>query len=140
SLGVTLYQLLTGQAPFVGDNAPAIFAAIAADTPPRIDALRPGIPAALADAVARALEKDPRLRFQTMEELADALRPFASFDGVLVGGGTPSQRRARADRSLETTLVAEHSPRALSTPAPVATEQPARARTLVPVGVGIAAV
>jgi serine/threonine protein kinase len=71
SLGVVLYEMLTGRTPF-GENMAAIVDPIARPTPP--SSLRRGIPPELDRIVMQALEKDPRKRFQTARELAEALR------------------------------------------------------------------
>jgi serine/threonine-protein kinase len=76
SLGVCLYSLLTTQLPFDGDNVMAICAAIQGRPAPDVRLPAPDIPPRLAEAVARALEKDPRRRFANVGELARALEPF----------------------------------------------------------------
>src|SRR5262249_20759547 len=70
SLGVILYEMLTGELPFEGDSRSARLAAIAADDPRPLKALRPDAPAALSAAVARCLRKDPRRRLQSVAALA----------------------------------------------------------------------
>jgi eukaryotic-like serine/threonine-protein kinase len=78
SLGVILYELITGRLPFSGDAATAIAAAIVADTPESLAKLCPHVPGELVQVVERAMHKDRELRFQTMSEFARALRPFAA--------------------------------------------------------------
>ena len=76
SLGVVLYELLTGQKAFPGDSLPSIMtAALAPDTPAPPDTLRPGvIPPALSRVVMRALAKNPNDRFARGIELQKALQ------------------------------------------------------------------
>ena len=77
SLGVILYELLSGSTPFSGESATAVVASVTADEPAPLRRLRPDIPEALEATVMRTLEKKPDLRFQTITELAEALLPFA---------------------------------------------------------------
>ena len=76
SVGVMLYEMLTGVKPFAGDSVVAITYAIMNREP---DPLPDGVPYALGEAVRRALEKTPALRFDSAEgmslALEEALRP-----------------------------------------------------------------
>jgi serine/threonine-protein kinase len=74
SLGVTLFQMLTGQLPFRADSMPALMLKIAHEPHPPIRALRPGLPAGLDEFFDRALAKDPAARFETGAAFAQALR------------------------------------------------------------------
>jgi predicted Ser/Thr protein kinase len=74
SLGVVLWELLTGDVPFPGDNFVAVALRHINEPPPPIRELRPDVPPRLAAVVERALEKDPRRRFPTMTEFAAELR------------------------------------------------------------------
>ena len=74
SLGVTLYQLLTGQLPFRADSMPALMLKIAHEPHPPIRTQRPGLPAGLDEFFDRALAKDPAARFESGAEFAQALR------------------------------------------------------------------
>ena len=64
SLGVVLYQMLAGAPPFDNDNAMALALAHVESRPPPLGGRRPDLPVALMVAVHRALEKDPRRRFE----------------------------------------------------------------------------
>jgi serine/threonine-protein kinase len=74
SLGVTLYQLLTGQLPFRADSMPALMLKIAHEPHPPIRTQRPGLPAGLDEFFDRALAKDPAGRIAAGAEFAQALR------------------------------------------------------------------
>lgn len=74
SLGVVLWELLTGDVPFPGENFVAVALRHINEQPPPLRDLRPDVPPRLEAAVARALEKDPRRRFPTMAAFADELR------------------------------------------------------------------
>jgi eukaryotic-like serine/threonine-protein kinase len=69
SLGVVLYQMLTGMLPFDGPNARAVLGAIMLAEPLPVTTLREDVPAALDHVLGRALEKDPNRRYSTSVEL-----------------------------------------------------------------------
>ncbi len=77
SVGATLFFLLTGRTPFLGD-AMSVTAQVIADRAPICSEINPTIPKDLGRAVAKCLEKDPAKRFQTLESLRLALIPFAT--------------------------------------------------------------
>ena len=73
SVGVILYELLTGVVPFEGETAVAIaFKQVSAEPVPP-STLRPGLPASLDAVVLRALAKDPAQRYADADELIAAL-------------------------------------------------------------------
>jgi serine/threonine-protein kinase len=74
SLGVTLFQLLTGQLPFRADSMPALMLKIAQETHPRIRNVRPDLPAGLDELFDRVLAKVPAARIESGAALAQALR------------------------------------------------------------------
>jgi hypothetical protein len=76
STAATLYYVLTGKAPFQSDNAAVTLARIAADPAPTLRTLRPELPPALDAVALRGLERDRKRRWQSLEEFAEALRPF----------------------------------------------------------------
>ncbi len=80
SLGATLFKLLTGKAPFEGEQYKTPIKklmALANVEPPRVDTLRPEVPKALADLVQRMLSKSPKERPTPPSELSRLLEPFA---------------------------------------------------------------
>jgi len=74
SLGVVVYELLTAEVPFPGDNFVAVAMKHINDPPPDLLEKRPDVPLRLAAAVDRAMEKDPAQRFPTMDQFAWELR------------------------------------------------------------------
>ena len=86
ALGGTLYCLLTGQPPFVGD-AMSVTAQIVSDAPIAPRKLNSKIPPDLEKIILRCLEKEPSRRFESLEELRIALLPFASYGTSLSNFG-----------------------------------------------------
>ena len=74
SLGVVLYELLTGGVPFRGDNLVVVAMKHVTEHPPSLLDERPDVPPRLARAVECALEKEPGLRFPSMDAFANELR------------------------------------------------------------------
>jgi serine/threonine-protein kinase len=74
SLGVVLYELLTGEVPFPGENFVAVAMKHMNEMPPDLLEQRPDVPLRLAAAVDRALEKEPARRFPSMDQFAWELR------------------------------------------------------------------
>jgi eukaryotic-like serine/threonine-protein kinase len=103
SLGVVLYELLTGEVPFAGESFVAVAMRHINEPAPDIRERRPGVPPRLAAAIDRALEKDPAERFE-MEELVGELEAcLAELDGgdedaTVVVRPTGARRRARPAR------------------------------------------
>jgi serine/threonine protein kinase len=73
SLGVVLFESLTGKLPFGGETVTQVVIAHIQQAPPRPRSINPHLPAALETVVLRCLEKDPGQRFQKVEVLAQVL-------------------------------------------------------------------
>jgi serine/threonine-protein kinase len=73
SLGVMIYQMLTGELPFKGDNPGKIMMAHLQQEPPDPRDLLPDLPGRAAQAILQALEKEPEHRQATASDLAQAL-------------------------------------------------------------------
>jgi serine/threonine protein kinase len=79
SLGVTLYLLLTGRRPFLGETAQALILMHQQDDFPPLSELRPGLPRELERIVNRMLAKDCNARYPDAEELAEDLEAAAEL-------------------------------------------------------------
>jgi serine/threonine-protein kinase len=80
ALGIIAYEVLAGVQPFDAETVTGLCAKIVADEPPPLRSIRPDVPAAFEAVVLRCLEKNPASRYQSVAELALALRPFASAE------------------------------------------------------------
>jgi eukaryotic-like serine/threonine-protein kinase len=108
SVGVSLYELVTGKRPFDGDSQFAIMSAHLEKTPVPPIALDPSLPPGLNDLILVAVSREPEARFQTAEAFRNALssimsRPATAEAPVLeavtaaaTGGVAPGKRTHRA--------------------------------------------
>jgi serine/threonine-protein kinase len=87
SMGVILYELISGRAPFRGENLPEVCMSIASQPTPPLRATRPDTPSNLDAVLAKCLQKDRKKRYSNVAELAAALAPFG-----------PKRARASVDR------------------------------------------
>ncbi|HET9711114.1 MAG TPA: protein kinase, partial [Pyrinomonadaceae bacterium] len=74
SLGVVLYEMITGSAPFPGATANDVIALVLQREPPPLSHYVPAVPDDLQRIVSKALRKDPNERYQTVEEMIADLR------------------------------------------------------------------
>jgi hypothetical protein len=113
SLGVVLYEMVTGRLPFQSDTAMGMILHHLQSAPTPPDLARPdlALPAALCDVLMRALQKDPAARFQSAEEMKVQLDRLAAL---------PELAEVRA------------TPMPIDTEAPTRAFAPAQARTVMP--------
>jgi serine/threonine protein kinase/dienelactone hydrolase len=74
SLGVVLYEMLTGQPPFKGDYEQAVLYSILNENPEPLTSYRQNIPAHLMKVVSKSLEKNPNNRYQNASEMITDLK------------------------------------------------------------------
>jgi beta-lactam-binding protein with PASTA domain/predicted Ser/Thr protein kinase len=120
SVGVVLYELLTGQVPFTGDTPLEIAMKHLSEVPKPPSELRPDVPHDLDMVVLRALAKDPADRYESAEEMD------ADLDRVLKGLPVGSETAEAATAVLSGSGVIAAAPTSVITrPAQVAPARPA---------------
>ncbi|GAC1692729.1 MAG: hypothetical protein PVS3B3_16050 [Ktedonobacteraceae bacterium] len=87
SLGVILYQMITGTTPFQGETSMQIASQHLHIPPPSPHLLRPDLPVAAEQVILRALAKRPSERYACVQDLAQAFRTALIGTGIPLGGG-----------------------------------------------------
>lgn len=123
SLGVLLYEMLTGKPPFSGENISAIMYRILNEMPLAPATLKPGLPAAFDYIVAKALSKHPDDRYQSADEMAADLHNYRTLQVPLnfhsgTDGSVRTLERRRTPRPLDeqTLLMSSAMPPGIESP------------------------
>ena len=74
SLGVTFYQMLTGELPFIGESLASLMYKIANEKHPDVRMFRPDLPACVSKVINKSLHKEIERRFQSGEKMAQAIQ------------------------------------------------------------------
>lgn len=82
SLGVIFYEMLTGEVPFTAESPTALMLKQAEEPPAPLSAFRDDLPASVEPFVLKALAKNPEMRYQTANELAEDLPAIADSKAV----------------------------------------------------------
>jgi len=111
SLGVILYEMITGRPPYTGDSIPALCASLLNDVPLSMQSLRPEVPLELEEIIGHCLAKDRADRYATVSELARALAQFGSVSSQL-----HVDRASRVLGATDVSPFSDSSDRRLSRP------------------------
>jgi serine/threonine protein kinase len=139
SLGVMLFEMLAGRPPFMAEGVGELFAKHMLEEPPLLLDVAPTAPPHMAAAVMKSLAKEPRDRFQTMEEFRKALVGEVKLAVAPTRVGS-SGRTASAAMATQTL-----SPKASTTLSSASSEiddslgRPGRQKRMIAIGGGIAA-
>lgn len=85
SVGVMLYEMLTGQKPFDSDNSVSIAVMNINDIPKRPRAVNPNVPAGLEEIILKAMEKNPLDRYQSASEMIKDIERFKANPEISFG-------------------------------------------------------
>ncbi len=114
SLGIVLYEMLTGQRLFKRETDYETLRAVAHDHPIAPSAVIPNLPRGLDEVVARALAKDPHERFESAHAMLDALEEVGEAAGMSITGNVLRRymrdlfgQREEPWRELERQLIPE---------------------------------
>jgi eukaryotic-like serine/threonine-protein kinase len=94
SLGVVLFEMLTGEKPFEADDLTSLMYKIAREQHPAPRSINPRIPQVVEKIIDKAMEKDPEKRYQKAGQMADHLRKvIAKIDEARAkkGAGAPAK-------------------------------------------------
>src|SRR6202047_2160237 len=97
ALGVMLYEMITGEKPFPGQNITTVIYKIVNEDPVPPRQIDPSIHPGISAVVMKALEKEPEQRYQRCREMLEELKNYRSISGgghpqstMVVGGGSPA--------------------------------------------------
>ena len=106
SLGVVLYEMLTGQLPFKAERGASLLYSIVHEQPQRLKTLRPDVPPDLERIVQRALEKKPESRYSSAEEVLKDLRGYQESLRIAEAGPVNVRWLVRRARNPRVTIPA----------------------------------
>ncbi len=106
SLGVILFEMLSGEAPYEADTPMGVAIKHILDPIPRIQERRPDLPLAVDSVITRAMAKDASARFQTAAELTEALVRVAAGEPLPAAVEEAAPRRPSDDAGPQTIPLA----------------------------------
>lgn len=112
AVGVVMFELLTGELPYAGNNQQELAMAHIREPIPNINNFNPGVPDRLAKIVYRAMAKDPRDRFRDADQLGNLLNAYRSRarDNTAVNPHVPASVNAEKPSAEQTSQPAMQAP------------------------------
>ncbi len=106
SLAAVLYELITGEPPFLADDVAQLIARVLEQPPVRPEVIRRDVSAELSDVILRGLEKDREARTSTMGTFASELAPFGSAEGGIAARRASLPGFRLGPRSISSAAIA----------------------------------
>jgi serine/threonine-protein kinase len=125
SLGVVMYEMLSGNKPFVGESVTEVLLKIVMNEPPDIAGAAFGITSALAGIIRRCMQKQPENRFQDCEQLRTELATSLREDPSNARRSHVPTVAVRASDPRGLPAVARPEPPPVPAPTPASTAEPA---------------
>lgn len=97
SVGVMMYEMLTGKLPFVADNAVSVAIMQLQSTPKLPREINPNIPTGLEEITLHAMQKDPRARYESAQAMLNDIDRFRLNPGIVFGYSMPVSQDTRVD-------------------------------------------
>lgn len=116
SVGVSLYEMVTGQRPFRADSDFSLMAAHVKEPPKPPVELQPGLPPALNEIILMAISKDPAQRFQSADAFANALRSVSVAAAAEKAAALDASDASTAEYTVAAPSVPVTPPKQVVTP------------------------
>jgi serine/threonine-protein kinase len=129
SLGVVLFEMVTGRPPFLGETPVAIASKHVREHPPMPREVNPAVPVDLEAVIMKCMAKNPEHRYASGEELRADLLRFRDGRGVAAGIPPTAAQQAVGATSTMTAVGTTQSMRAVTGPVAVSTTEEQRSRT-----------
>ena len=123
SLGILMFQTMAGRPPFQSKESIDVIVKHIREKPPELNSLVPDVPFEVNALVMKCLEKEPAARFQSMDELLDAMRVAGAGQGLSGAFADPRTASGLFPRTSTPGMPAVHPVNAPATPSFTSAEQ-----------------
>jgi serine/threonine protein kinase len=125
SVGVSLYEMVTGQRPFRADSDFSLMTAHVRELPKPPVELQPGLPLALNEIILMSISKDPAQRFQSAEAFANALRSVSAAASAAKAAALDASEASTAECTILPSIPVNPPKQPIAPARPMADAKPA---------------